>query len=426
MYFEHSLLPHEDGSLSLNELLKHRGTQIKMRQMRSHGPTTMNRVDKSLVKNKSRHAAIEFLMPLAHAICNSNKERVQIGFMDVDKFQPGTTPPVESYFSPAEFTAKELRESQADALEAIDVASIFIRFESGHSNETVATHPFFNSAEFPNSYLLHGTCEHNLNSIRQNGLLPGGTRRSRKDVHFTLDFTLSTMIDSLRPESDCILVYKIDALDDLDPRITRNNYVLAEATVPANRLLGVWSLHDVRWIQKPPEPDFSVMNNIQSDVELLLHVAHHQRYWKKRLDNEEKHISWSRQQYREYVVKHLRTPQNVADFLVCWNDDPVPSVTPIRRKQMSNPNERELRERDAQDREREETTKDIKERYIKGMEKELKRKSKADKQQDDTDSDASVQIQSARLGIGPAMSYMAEKGKQLEKEKSRQKRRKRC
>ena len=84
---------------------------------------------------------------------------------------------------------------------------------------------------------------------------------------------------------------------------------------------------------------------------------------------------------------------------------------------MSNPNERELRERDAQDREREETTKDIKERYIKGMEKELKRKSKADKQQDDTDSDASVKIQSARLGIGPTMNYMAEKGKQLEKEK---------
>ena len=52
--------------------------------------------------------------------------------MDVDNFQPGTTPPVESYFSPAEFTAKEQRESQADYVEAIDVASIFIRIESGH------------------------------------------------------------------------------------------------------------------------------------------------------------------------------------------------------------------------------------------------------------------------------------------------------
>ena len=101
---------------------------------------------------------------------------------------------------------------------------------------------------------------------------------------------------------------------------------------------------------------------------------------------------WTRQQYREYVVQYLKTPQNVEDFLACWNDDPVPSVNPNRRKQMSNPNERELRERDAQDKEREETMKDIKARFQKGMEKELQKKSKADKRQDDTDSDASVKI----------------------------------
>ena len=88
---------------------------------------------------------------------------------------------------------------------------------------------------------------------------------------------------------------------------------------------------------------------------------------------------------------------------------------------MSNPNERELRELDAQDKEREETMKDIKARFQKGMEKELQKKSKADKRQDDTDSDASVKIQSASLGIARTMSYMAEKGKQLEKEKATRK-----
>ena len=75
----------------------------------------------------------------------------------------------------------------------------------------------------------------------------------------------------------------------------------------------------------------------------------------------------------------------------------MPSANLNRRKQTSNPNERELHERDAQDKEREETAKDIKERYLKGMEKELQRRSKANKQQDDTDSDASVKIQSASL-----------------------------
>ena len=115
--------------------------------------------------------------------------------MSVDDFRPGTTPPAEAYFSPAAFTDTIGREVQADEIEAVNVASIFIRFESGHSNQTVPTHPLFNSAEFPNNYLLHGTNERNLSSIRQNGLLPGGTRRSRKDVHFTLDFTLTTMTE---------------------------------------------------------------------------------------------------------------------------------------------------------------------------------------------------------------------------------------
>ena len=95
------------------------------------------------------------------------------------------------------------------------------------------------------------------------------------------------------------------------------------------------------------------MNNIRSDVELLLHIAHHQRYWKKREENEETGIVWSRQQYRAHVIQYLKTPKNVENFFACWIDDPVPITTPTRRKQFSNPNERELHEKDAEDRERE-------------------------------------------------------------------------
>ena len=45
--FRHSLLPHEDGSLSLNELLNHRGSQVKLRSMRNHGPEILFSVNKS-------------------------------------------------------------------------------------------------------------------------------------------------------------------------------------------------------------------------------------------------------------------------------------------------------------------------------------------------------------------------------------------
>ena len=85
---------------------------------------------------------------------------------------------------------------------------------------------------------------------------------------------------------------------------------------------------------------------------------------------------------------------------------------------MSNPNERELHERDAQDREREENMREIKERYLKNVGKEQGKKSRADTRQDSSESDSSVQIKSARLGIGPTLSYyMKEKGEQLAKEK---------
>ena len=132
--FRHSLLPHEDGSLSLNELLNHRGTQVKLiRSMRNHGPESLYQVNKSILRTGSRHSAIQFLLPLAHAICSSNKDRAQFGLMSVEDFRPGTTPPAEAYFSPSDFTDTAGREALADEIEAVNVASVFIRFESGHS-----------------------------------------------------------------------------------------------------------------------------------------------------------------------------------------------------------------------------------------------------------------------------------------------------
>ena len=161
------------------------------------------------------------------------------------------------------------------------------------------------------------------------------------------------------------------------------------------------------------------MNDITSDVELLLHIAHHQRYWKKRVENEETGIVWSRQQYRAHVIQHLKTPKNVENFFACWNDIPVPIANPTRRKQFSNPNERELHEKDAEDREREKNIKEIKERFLANVGKEQKKKSKADNRQDTSDSDTSVKISGARLGVGPTLGYMKEKVEQREKAKAR-------
>ena len=89
---------------------------------------------------------------------------------------------------PADFGDDQAREAQADVLDGIDVASIFLRFESGHSNDVSIQHCPFKPDMFPLRYLVHGTNEKNLPSIRRLGLLPGGTRGGGNHVHLSTAF----------------------------------------------------------------------------------------------------------------------------------------------------------------------------------------------------------------------------------------------
>ena len=57
------------------------------------------------------------------------------------------------------------------------------------------------------------------------------------------------MIDALRPESDCILIARPDAVTDLEPVITESRYVLTPHTVPFDSFCGIWYLIDRAWIE---------------------------------------------------------------------------------------------------------------------------------------------------------------------------------
>ena len=73
--------------------------------------------------------------------CDSNKSRAMIGFLTTDNFEPGKIPePPDTWFKPADFHGDQAREAQADHLDGFDIASIFIRFESGHSNSVSIQH----------------------------------------------------------------------------------------------------------------------------------------------------------------------------------------------------------------------------------------------------------------------------------------------
>ena len=129
-------------------------------------------------------------------------------------------------------------------------AFLFV-FESGHSTEVEIQHCPFMPDMFSLRYLIHGTNEKNLDSIRRLGLLPGGTRGGRNHVHFALDSSLSTLKDVLRTESDCILIARPGAVAGLSPKITHNRYVLTDQTVPFTRFCGVWSFVDRVWVHAP-------------------------------------------------------------------------------------------------------------------------------------------------------------------------------
>ena len=206
--FRHTNLLHEDGSLSLNEMLSHIETARKIRAMHKDGLQLLNQISVAEIPAslRSRNNTIRFLMPLAHVICDSNKSRAMVGFLTTDNFAPGKIPEPDTWFKPANFGDDEARQQQADYLDGQDIASIFIRFESGHSNNTSIEHTPFRPDVYPLRYLVHGTNEKNLPSIRRLGLLPGGARGGRNHVHFALDCLLTSMIDALRPESHCILI----------------------------------------------------------------------------------------------------------------------------------------------------------------------------------------------------------------------------
>ena len=76
-------------------------------------------------------------------------------------------------------------------------------------------------------------------------------------MHSAPDCLLTSMVDALRPESDCILIARPGAVADLNPVITESRYVLTPHTVPFERFCAVGSLIDRAWIDIPPAGELS-------------------------------------------------------------------------------------------------------------------------------------------------------------------------
>jgi hypothetical protein len=64
---------------------------------------------------------------------------VQIGYLTRNDFAPGQMA-TQSWLTPAEFSEDGKRIAQADLLEGLNIASVFLRTGSGHSNQVFIEH----------------------------------------------------------------------------------------------------------------------------------------------------------------------------------------------------------------------------------------------------------------------------------------------
>ena len=322
--FRHTYLKHEDGSLSLNELFNHGMTMRKIKHCghRDADPR-LTQLDEGRIKPsmKNKRDSIRFLLPLAHVLANSNKSRFQIGYHTRATFNPSTEVPEGTWFSVAQFHQEVQRAEQASELEQLDIVSVFIRTESGHSTRTNIRHARWDSSRAPYRYLVHGTYESNLPSIRTHGLKPGGTRGGRSHVHFALDNQMTKVLDAVRRESDCLIILRSDGIDDLEPVFTAAGYVLTSHIVPSNRFIGIWSLANTGWLQKPEPSEMHRMTHADSQAEILMHVAHQQWYYDTRTQNELLGKNWAPHQYREYIAGLMANKGNLMKFVVLFNKE---------------------------------------------------------------------------------------------------------
>ena len=97
--------------------------------------------------------------------------------------------------------------------------------------------------------------------------------------------------------------------------VRSETYYVPNQTVPFNRFCGVWSFVDRSWLVAPEPGELRRMNDYTSNIDLAMHVCHHQLYWEKKNENEQDGFTWSRSEYMEYVAEEIEKLPVVKKFL---------------------------------------------------------------------------------------------------------------
>ena len=177
------------------------------------------------------------------------------------------------------------------------------------------------------------------------------------------------MTDALRPESDCILIARPGAVAELSPVITESRYVLTSQTVPFNPFCEVWSLIDRAWIDVPEAGELSRMNDYDSDIDIAMHICHHQFYWEKKNDNDIDNVTWQRTEYTHYVTEQISDLTITTNFLNRFRQATAAPARPVR--DTDTPNDRPRGPPKSTDDERvDQLREEVRKRFAKHLQKE--------------------------------------------------------
>ena len=101
-----------------------------------------------------------------------------------------------------------------------------------------------------------------------------------------------------------------------------------------------WSFVDRAWLDVPEPAELSRMCDYDSDIDLAMHICHHQLYWDKRAENDKDGIAWTRSEYSDYVTEEIQKIPVVSKFLSSFQAGTTGPSRPTRTGATPNDQER--------------------------------------------------------------------------------------
>ena len=208
--FRNSGLFQKDGSLTLSELLCLPQLQRHLKEIKNGRRDNFAPFKEEIFQRlfedkrwKQSRSTIEVFMPLAMVLAHNNKGRFQIGFIQGKHLRPDITGnrlpsavcglqcPAEAWSTFCNFDSDEIRANEKLIPQDAVVERVYVRAISGHGKRFTwldlgNIHRRF-KGEQPTvaGWLVHGTQEYHLSSIRREGLRAGGRSGSRKHNHLS-------------------------------------------------------------------------------------------------------------------------------------------------------------------------------------------------------------------------------------------------